>query len=266
MAQEILRVVSPYLWQCFCFLPRPTLPKTHTCWGSSIFSNPSLVTGNQLSRECSRFGRLRDSVIMNSAILRPSWQAEVHRALGCSANHHTHAETSQEERVFQVANLQGSQRQSRILDEQIRISSPAAMDPEIWGNLPIHLLESILAWLPVSTLLKLRCVCKRFNNIIYSPTLWETLRRINPCVIGWYLFRGEGREYVAFNPETDSWCKLPLEFLPSSKTKGIRVVAAAGGLLCVLQGEKTIVCNPLRNAWLELPPRRNTWKFPIVGL
>jgi hypothetical protein len=31
------------------------------------------------------------------------------------------------------------------------------------------------------------------------------------------------------------------------------------------QGDKMIVCNPLSKAWLELPPRKNTWKFPIVG-
>lgn len=207
---------------------------------------------------------------MASASL-PLWQAEVHRALGCSTNL-PRAETSQEENVFEINSFQGSKRQPRSLDERKYTLSqrPAAMDPQIWGNLPIHLLESILAWLPVSTLLKLRCVCKQFNNIIYSPTLWATLRRINPCVNAWYLFRGEGREYVAFNPEADSWCTLPLEFLPGflprSKSKGGRVVAAAGGLLCVLQGEKTIVCNPLRNERLELPPRRNNWKFPIVGI
>lgn len=141
------------------------------------------------------------------------------------------------------------------------------MDPQIWGNLPVHILESILAWLPVSTLLKLRCVCKRFNNILHSPTLKATLRRINPrSVPAWYLFRGEGRQCAAFNPEADSWCNLPLQsFLPSSAT-GNQVVAAAGGLLCVRQGERMIVCNPLSKSWRELPPRQNTWKFPIVGM
>ncbi|KAG0578808.1 hypothetical protein KC19_4G050700 [Ceratodon purpureus] len=137
------------------------------------------------------------------------------------------------------------------------------MDPEIWGNLPFHLLESVLAWLPISSLLKLRCVCKRFNNILYSPSLWATRGRVLRSVPAWYLFRGEGRECAAFNPEADCWFKLPLGFLPSSKG---RVVAAAGGLLCVRQGDKMIVCNPLSKTWLELPPRKNTWKFPIVGM
>jgi len=136
-----------------------------------------------------------------------------------------------------------------------------AMDPAIWSNLPFHLLESVLAWLPISSLLKLRCVCKRFNNILYSPSLREACR-LRRHEAAWYLFRGEGRECAAFNPEADSWCKLPLGFLPSSKG---RVVATAGGLLCVRQGEKMIVCNPLSKAWLELPPIKNTWKFPIVG-
>lgn len=150
-----------------------------------------------------------------------------------------------------------------IEQKQGGTTHPAApMDPQIWGNLPFHLLESILAWLPVSSLLKLRCVCKSFNNIVYSPSLWETSRRIRSST-AWYLFRGEGRECVAFNPQADSWCNLPLGFLPSSKG---RVVATAGGLLCMRQGEKMIICNPLSKTWVELPPKRNTWKFPIVGM
>lgn len=138
------------------------------------------------------------------------------------------------------------------------------MDPEIWSNLPSHLLESVLAWLPITSLLKLRCVCKRFNNVLYSPSLWATCRRRVRGVAAWYLFRGEGRECAAFNPEADSWCKLPLGFLPWS-SKG-RVVAAAGGLLCVRQGDHMIVCNPVSKAWLELPKKKNSWKFPIVGM
>lgn len=198
-----------------------------------------------------------------------SWKAAVDRALGCSSHDDgggrlEEANAQDEEEVSLESNTVG-----RIFMEGIsgRVlltpSGASAMDPQIWGNLPFHLLESVLAWLPISSLLRLRCVCKRFNNILYSPGLWATHRRARWCVAAWYLFRGEGRECAAFNPEADCWFKLPLEFLPS--TKG-RVVAAAGGLLCVRQGDKMIVCNPLTKAWLELPPRKNTWKFPIVGM
>ncbi|KAG0589926.1 hypothetical protein KC19_1G057600 [Ceratodon purpureus] len=210
---------------------------------------------------------------MNSAGLS-SWKVvEDDRPLRCSPNHSLEENLLQDGARFTVGYDRGfelGQHSRRILRvEEAGPTSPAAMDPRIWGNLPVHILESILAWLPVSTLLKLRCVCKRFNNILHSPTLRATLRRINRprSVQAWYLFRGEGRECAAFNPEADSWCKLPLQALnlPSSAT-GIRVVAAAGGLLCLRQGERMIVCNPLSKAWRELPPRQNTWKFPIVGM
>lgn len=179
-----------------------------------------------------------------------SWKAAVDRALGRS-NH------EEDDRKLE------SVERSVILATEGANSGAATMDPEIWSNLPSHLLESVLAWLPITSLLKLRCVCKRFNNVLYSPSLWATCRRRVRGVAAWYLFRGEGRECAAFNPEADSWCKLPLGFLPWS-SKG-RVVAAAGGLLCVRQGDHMIVCNPVSKAWLELPKKKNSWKFPIVG-
>jgi hypothetical protein len=193
---------------------------------------------------------------MNSA---NSWKAAVDRALGCSDRDGGLAESGEKEESKEFL----FERSRFVSMEGISGRAPAvAMDPEIWSNLPFHLLESVLAWLPVSSLLKLRCVSKKFNNVLGSPGLWATRRRVLRCVPAWYLFRGEGRECAAFNPEVDGWFKLPLGFLPSSKG---RVVAAAGGLLCWRQGDKMIVCNPLSKAWLELPPRKNTWKFPIVG-
>ena len=140
------------------------------------------------------------------------------------------------------------------------------MDPKLWSNLPVHLLERILALLPVPSLLRLRSVSKQFNELLQSPTLFATIlstRRHSSSQQPWYLFRGEGRECVAFNPELDSWCKLPLGFLPSSKA---RVVAAAAGLLCLRhRDDKMFVCNPLSKAWVELPPKRHLWRYPIVG-
>lgn len=180
-------------------------------------------------------------------------------ALSCSLDHRL-----EEERRLRVGRIFHGGDDGRPSSQAL-----ADMDPRIWSKLPGVILEAVLAWLPVAALLKLRCVCKRFNDILYSPTLRATLRRINRprSVTAWYLFRGEGSECAAFNPDADSWCKLPLEALslPSS-ARGIRVVAAAGGLLCVRQGERMIVCNPLSKAWRELPPRQNTWKFPIVGM
>ena len=199
-----------------------------------------------------------------------SWKAAVDRILGCSNRNLDDAvEESNErqgEKEFPYKRSVGGSRSISMEGALSLMPSPtagAAMDPKIWSNLPSHLLESVLAWLPIASLLKLRCVCKKFNNILYSPGLWATRRRVLRGVAAWYLFRGEGRECAAFNPEADSWVKLPLGFLPSCKG---RVVAAAGGLLCVRQGDKMIVCNPLSKAWLELPPRKNTWKFPIIGI
>jgi len=202
---------------------------------------------------------------MISASGSHSWKVAVDRALGCSYG--ALEGSNQEEESADLVPTQSTVPVERIVvrnseREGMVLQPIGSMDPAIWSNLPFHLLETVLAWLPISSLLKLRCVCKRFNNILYSASLRDVCRHRSHREAAWYLFRGEGRECAAFNPEADSWCKLPLGFLPSSKG---RVVATAGGLLCVRQGDKMTVCNPLSKAWLELPPIKNSWKFPIVG-
>ena len=206
-----------------------------------------------------------------------SWKAAVDRALGCcniDDHHQRPPDPAPHEFESDKSNLKHSLRRlhhhltHNHHNHRCTASSSNSptMDPKLWSNLPIHLLERILALLPVPSLLRLRSVSKQFNELLQSPTLFATVvstRRHSSSQQPWYLFRGEGRECVAFNPELDSWCKLPLGFLPSSKA---RVVAAAAGLLCLRhRDDKMFVCNPLSKAWVELPPKRHLWRYPIVG-
>ena len=47
------------------------------------------------------------------------------------------------------------------------------MDGRIWSDLPECLLERIIARLPVITICKLRCVCKKWNSLPFSPSFPE---------------------------------------------------------------------------------------------
>lgn len=47
---------------------------------------------------------------------------------------------------------------------------PSKMDPAIWSKLPEELLEHVLSFLPLKTILNLRSTCKHFNSLIFSPS------------------------------------------------------------------------------------------------
>ncbi|CAM6024072.1 unnamed protein product [Sphagnum balticum] len=120
----------------------------------------------------------------------------------------------------------------------------------------------VQAQLPLHCLLSFRTVCKQWNMMLQSKSFIAKV----PCARhgGWFLFRGEGKECVAFMPSVNKWCQINLDFLLPAR---VRVVATSGGLLCVRQhDDQLIVCNPFTKAWLQLPPKLHRWKYPIVGM
>ena len=153
---------------------------------------------------------------------------------------------------------------SRFSQPQSKLKSASCieLDTDLWGSLPEPLLETILAWLPLPSLFLCRSVCKHWNSLIHSASFQSICAQIPAPKQAWFLFRGEGKECAAFDPSLARWCHIPLDYFPNR----VRVVASAGGLLCGRRrDDRLYVCNPLTKAWVELPPKRHRWKYPIVG-
>ncbi|CAM6085804.1 unnamed protein product [Calypogeia fissa] len=150
-------------------------------------------------------------------------------------------------------------------DEEEEIEEPI-MDTAVWKNLPENLVERIFPFLPLHSLLRFRAVCKRWKALLHCPTFLQCWHR-GPSVKReppWLIFRGSARECVAYIPSLDRWSKIPLSFLPSPR---VRVVASAGGLLCVRRRDDSLmVLNPFTKTYLSLSPKLCKWKYPIVGM
>jgi hypothetical protein len=153
-------------------------------------------------------------------------------------------------------------KECKVMKEELEQQKEIFIDNHLWDKLPEHLLEMVQAQLPLHSLLSFRTVCKQWNMMLQSKSFIAKV----PCARhgGWFLFRGEGKECVAFMPSVNKWCQINLDFLLPAR---VRVVATSGGLLCVRQhDDQLIVCNPFTKAWLQLPPKLHRWKYPIVGI
>lgn len=150
------------------------------------------------------------------------------------------------------------------------------MDGRIWSDLPECLLERIIARLPVITICKLRCVCKKWNSLPFSPSFPElsstSLER--PYLVFPSINSNACKATLStFCPTLSQWYDLPLNrqhpelnlhiWLPGQKS----LIGADAGLLCFSSttqfpedhsttnnNTRFIVVNPISNAWKQLPP------------
>ncbi|CAM6112088.1 unnamed protein product [Calypogeia fissa] len=121
-----------------------------------------------------------------------------------------------------------------------------------WDFLPEDLLARILSRLPFSSLIRSRCVCKKWNRLNFSSDFTFSGNLGSKCV-PIYFFQGPLRVY---NSGTNTWEKLSLAFL-GVPLNTLALLVSAGGLLCFkdrVSGD-FIVCNPITKRWrvLQLP-------------
>ncbi|KAJ7527282.1 hypothetical protein O6H91_16G046500 [Diphasiastrum complanatum] len=140
------------------------------------------------------------------------------------------------------------------------------MDRFIWSNLPQDILVRVLVFLPLKSLLRLRCVCKRWNYLVDLPR-FVTIRAEIAYQDPWLLMfkRQDYRVCRAFDESSRKWHRLALSFLPCKVTDAI---ATAAGLLCFGTEDPAIliVCNPLTKNWKVLPPMRCEGSRGVIGL
>nr|QNT17580.1 Kelch repeat F-box 16 protein [Salvia miltiorrhiza] len=122
--------------------------------------------------------------------------------------------------------------------------------------LPDDLLERILAYLPVASIFRAGCVCKRWNEIVKSKRfLWNSARVFS--VRPWYFMFTSSDEPVgyAYDPVLRKWYGIDLPCIEKSNW----FVVSSCGLVCFMDNDsrsELYVCNPITRSWkgLDEPP------------
>ena len=127
-----------------------------------------------------------------------------------------------------------------------------------WRTLPDDLIDHILAWLPLPSFFAFRSVCKRWNEILYSPSFYQ-LCSFMPQNLPWFIISAYEicKTSSTYDPITNKWYmfKFPTNMccIGNHNNNGLNhPIAAADGLLCssMFQGgcEYLLICNPITKA------------------
>ncbi|KAK9751175.1 hypothetical protein RND81_02G247700 [Saponaria officinalis] len=161
-------------------------------------------------------------------------------------------------------------RKERNLDKRSASSnSLEIMEPEIWKEFPEDLLEAVIARLPVATFFQFRTVCQKWNSLLTSRSFSEHCSQVpQPHQPWFYTITHENVNTGAiYDPPMKKWRHPTIPSLPPKVI--LLPVASAGGLVCFLDiGHRYFyICNPLTQAWKELPARTvKVWSRVAVGM
>jgi hypothetical protein len=141
-----------------------------------------------------------------------------------------------------------------------------------FDTLPDNLFKRVLELVPLSSLVEMRCVCKKWNDFILSsgitPRLFEpknvlfnfsaaelTLRIFSLRLTHWELERKSLSFLLETRVADNLSGNLNATRSPSLSSRWLRLVAAGGGLLCFTSSSyfwTFIVCNPVTKKWRRL--------------
>ncbi|GLJ27479.1 hypothetical protein SUGI_0539160 [Cryptomeria japonica] len=131
-------------------------------------------------------------------------------------------------------------------------SSKRVVHSEIWSELPDGVIESILKWFPYELLVRLRTVCKDWNNLV-SRQNFLTWRGQNFKENPWLLIVNEKHDCYRFKLSTKEAKAFPMNY---------KVLASVGGIL-LLPGSswgELFLCNPFTGRGIQIPPREDISK------
>eukprot|EP00249_Psilotum_nudum_P006680 c19976_g1_i1 orf=146-1366(-) len=151
------------------------------------------------------------------------------------------------------------------------VSDLSYSDPNvsICGALPQDIIDRVILWLPIRSLVRAQSVCKDWNTLICSKRFSNLYRRI-PSQLPWLLVFpfDNGNVGLVYDPASYRWFHLSFSFLPCDS----RVVATAEGLICSVPKTRMskvwYVCNPISKSCKELPSPPGLFKlvFLVVGM
>lgn len=160
-------------------------------------------------------------------------------------------------------------------------------------ELPEHLIEEILSWLPLQSLCRFRSVCQKWDALISStkfitskwakkppnrkPCLvvqWQVLQERRELRLGGFASESKMPSSLAHCFFTQTWKKtssISLSFILQRELKGnfpIHCYGSSAGLFLVGTAFTFVVSNPLTRESLQLPPLssiRHIFAIGIVG-
>lgn len=123
-----------------------------------------------------------------------------------------------------------------------------------WENLPNDAIDRILAWLPLPSFFAFRSVCRRWNEILFSPSFYQLCSH-TPQTLPWFIVSANEtcRTSAAYDPLTNKWYtfRFPTSLCCESGNNNDlgHPIAASEGLLCscIFQDghEYLLICNPM---------------------
>lgn len=135
-----------------------------------------------------------------------------------------------------------------------------SMDEIIWRLFPDHVVERVLPWLPLPSIVRSQLVCKSWNSMIKNSRLFSDIYsqvEHEP----WFLVFNNENEGLTYDPKENKWMRLSFSFLPVES----RAVATADGLICMVpktsNASGLYICNPILKLWRELPRPPGLFKF-----
>ncbi|KAH7290998.1 hypothetical protein KP509_30G072500 [Ceratopteris richardii] len=143
-------------------------------------------------------------------------------------------------------------------------------------DLPLPLLEDVLASLPLRSLLAVSATSKYLHSLVSSSSFALIRSHSAAASPAWFFFFGfnwllpERSQAFAFDPVSSSWLPLPLSTLPPHNSSSLSV--SAGGCFVALAGaQQTYVCiapSLVKQDWqvLKKPMRVPRRSDPLLGV
>ncbi|KAL9234512.1 hypothetical protein vseg_009378 [Gypsophila vaccaria] len=112
--------------------------------------------------------------------------------------------------------------------------------------LPDDLLERILACLPIASIFRAGCVCKRWHEIVISKRfLWNFSSNVSVQKPWYFMFTGCDEFFgYSYDPTFKKWYSIDLPHFVTSNW----FVASSFGLVCFMKNDsrtELVVCNPV---------------------
>eukprot|EP01018_Ginkgo_biloba_P009731 Gb_28302 [translate_table: standard] len=150
------------------------------------------------------------------------------------------------------------------------VSEDRKLKHKIWRELPRDLLLRVLVFLPLGTLVRLRRVCKAWNELHLNKGLFIFLNIKQPPQPSTFLIQRSHRRtfevsLFVFGSSAGPDCKLSLAFLP---LRNPHIVAFCKGILCCRTENDLVLCNPLTKAWKIIPKSTciTVWDWNFIGM
>ncbi|XP_077248789.1 F-box/kelch-repeat protein At5g15710-like [Tasmannia lanceolata] len=138
--------------------------------------------------------------------------------------------------------------------------------------LPNHIWENILSWLPISTLVRMKIVCKTWNSIIQSKPFLKAYTSVSHRDLYFVLFADFIHRSIAaaYNPMENKWVLISLSHIssscPSTCCKLRRALISDGGLVLAEDRKGSIVVSNLfTKSYRIIPPMMPLlWPYAIA--